>query len=868
MRSFSASIAALLLAGAWVFPACAQTALPGYRGSLAEDRGALGLFRTLRELGTTGRAMHIAAHPDDEDGGAITLLARGQGISVTMCILNRGEAGANLVTGDVFDSLGLLRTQEVLKAADYYGASVRFTRAVDYGYSKNVAETFRQWDRRAVLRDVVRLVRQHRPHVILSRFSGTPRDGHGNHEAAGLLAQEAFQAAGDPAAFPELAAYGLKPWQPLKLYIGNRNPIEGYTLKVNSGELDPLLGRSYAQMARDGLRWQKSQSTGAASPRPGPFATYYHLAESKVGPAPGNDSKEGKESGFFDRIDTTLSGWPDLASAIVEAQAAFRVDRPSASAPALAKAAAIVEKLLQANPGQLELVEKREQLHRALALSLGVQMEARVRPKNPATGPFAAFRPADTFTVAVPGQSFGVQVITDVPSAAAAQLDGVELLAPTGWTTRRQDDGLFTVTVPPAARPTVAYWERYNFRQTSYTLADESLLGQPLPPVPLRALGRFRYAGQIFPVEVPVLVATLDATGSEQLATFAVGPPVSLRLATEAGILPLEKSSYDLDVQVTNHVDGPSAGIVRLLLPPGWRSAQASRPFQFARENETLRLRFSLVAPVAGAQVAGAPAGATDAEIRLVADVASPSPQQVTSSFQKVTFPGLGTAYRSEQARHFVRRVDVKVRPNLRVGYVMGAGDEVPEALRQMGVPVTMLEESFLRTGDLAQFPVILVGIRAYAVRKDLVEANARLLTYAQNGGHLIVQYNTPEFDKNFGPYPYSMGRNPEEVSEENSPVTLLDSAHPLWQAPNKITSADFDGWLEQRGSKFLTTWDPQYTALIETHDTGQAPQKGIWLTAKTGKGRWTYCSLAWYRQLPAGVPGAVRLFANLISQP
>ncbi len=802
---------------------------------LPEDRGAAGLWRSLLQLQTTARVLHIAAHPDDEDGPTLTLLSRGRGADVTMLSLTRGESGANLVTGDFFDRLGALRTVEFLRAAQYYGANVLFTRAVDYGYSKNVAETFRQWDRRAVLKDVVRVIRTTKPHVILSRWGGTPRDGHGNHEAAGILAQEAFTAAGDPNSFPELLTEGLPAWQASKLYVGNRNPIDESTIKVDHGAVDPLLGRSYSQFAREGLRWQRSQGAGAATARPGPTSSFYRLAQSKVGPST-------KESSFLERLDTSLARYPELASHVDAAVKAFRIDDLKACAPHLAAALKAAKALDPADPN---VALKIRQLNAALALSLGLQAEARVDPKVPITGPFSAFRPAETFSVAVPGQSFHVTV-----KLHGAEPANVEFLG--AFTSKPLENGRYLLTVPASAPPTKAHWRRNSVRETSYEIDRSAPFYAPNSTPPL--IARITYAdGEI---ETPVLVSPLDTLGVEKLKPLAVGPPVAIKFATEAGILPLANRTYEVQCTVKSNVDGRAAGSVSLKIPDGWTASPASQTFTFEKEKEEATLRFQLTAP------AGRPAGEAQIEATAIYNGES-----YTQSHDEITQPGYDSVYLSVPARHLVRSIDVKVKPGRKVGYITGTGDDVPEGLRQLGVPAELIDSSKLASADLNQYTTILLGIRAYAVRADVRTYNQRLLDFVANGGTLIVQYNTPEFDKNYGPFPYSMGRNPEEVSEEDSPVTLLDPADPVFNTPNPITAKDFEGWVEQRGSKFLTTWDPRYKPLLETHDTGQAPQKGGWLVARHGKGLYIYCAYAWYRQLPYAVPGGVRLFANLISQ-
>jgi LmbE family N-acetylglucosaminyl deacetylase len=794
--------------------------------TLPEDRGAAGLWRSLLQLQTTARVLHIAAHPDDEDGPTLTWLARGRGADVTMLSLTRGESGANLVTGDFFDRLGALRTVEFLRAAQYYGANVFFTRAVDYGYSKNVAETFRQWDRAAVLKDVVVVIRTVKPHIILSRWSGTPRDGHGNHEAAGILAQEAFTLAADPNYITE----DLAPWKAEKLYIGNRNPLDESTVKVEHGMVDPLLGRSYSQFAREGLRWQRSQGAGAATARPGASSSFYR-----------RPNFAGKEATFFDGLDTSISKYPVLAKHIHEAVQAFRIDNPKATAPHLVAALRTMREMDELTP---DLPAKHRQLQQALALALGLQAEARVDPKVPIAGPFSAFRPAETFSVAVPGQTFSVTV-----KLHGAAIEKVEFLG--ALSTKETEPGRYQVTVPPTTSQTKAHWRRNNVRETAYQIGGAPFY-QPNATPPL--IARITYKdGEI---ETPVLVSPLDTLGVEKLKPLAVGPPIAIKFATEAGILPLSKSNYEVQVTVSTNVDNRAAGTVKLNLPSGWTSEPGEGKFAFEKEKDEAFVKFRLQAP----------ANRAAGEVKIEA-LATYNGQTYTQSFDEITQPGYDSVYVSTPARHAIRSLDVKVKPGLKVGYVTGTGDDVPEGLRQLGVPTDILDTSKLASADLNQYTTILLGIRAYAVRADVRTYNQRLLDFVKNGGTLIVQYNTPEFDKNYGPYPYSMGRNPEEVSEEDSPVTILEPRDPVFNTPNKITAKDFDGWVEQRGSKFLTTWDPHYKALLETHDTGQLPQKGGWLVARHGKGQYIYCAYAWYRQLPYAVPGGVRLFANLISQ-
>ena len=792
---------------------------------IPEDRGAAGLHQALKRLGNTARILYVTAHPDDEDGGTIAWLTRGLGADVTLLSLTRGESGANLITGDFFDSLGALRTLELLRAAQYYGCRVRFTNHVDYGYSKNVDEAWRSWDRDKLLGEVVRIVREEKPHVIIGRWQGNARDGHGHHSAAGVMAQLAYTAAGDPTRFPEqFSGTGLASWQALKLYSGNRRESDEWTIRVDSGQFDPVLGRSYAQIARDGLRWQRSQGAGAVASRPGPQFGYYQLLATKL------PAKPAKESSFLEGLEEQVR-YPGAATADDVARGLEEVRR-------------------KGTPRQVERWQE------ALNRSLGIELEAFVQPEKPVTGPMSMFRPYETFSVATPGQSFDVAVTLHTRASAGVQPGRLELIAPAGWTVMEKSPELFAVTVAGGAAPTAAFWRRDSVRDLTYSLDTPAHFGQPLPPPPLLARAHYVYGGVAGAVEQEPRVSIIDTLGVQQLRPLAVGPALAIRFATDAGVLPVDRDRYQLRAVVRNVSSKPMAAAVRLDLPPGWRSEPAQAEVRFEKENEEASVPFAVIAP------AGSSGDVT------VTAVATAGGREYRADFEPHTFTGLDTLYLTRPARHAIRRVDVKTASGLRVGYVAGTGDDVPQTLLQLGVPYDLLDATALATGDLSKYSTILLGIRAYAARTDVKTHNQRLLDYVAQGGVLVVQYNTPEYDNNYGPFPYSMGRNPEEVSEENAPVQILDPADAVFQSPNTITAADFNDWVEQRGSKFFSTWDARWKPLIETHDTGQEPQKGAWLVARHGKGLYVYCALAWYRQLPFAVPGAVRLFANLISLP
>jgi LmbE family N-acetylglucosaminyl deacetylase len=768
---------------------------------IPEDRGAAGLHQALKQIENPIRVLSVTAHPDDEDAGTLTMLARGRGASVTMLILNRGESGANLISGDFFEGLGALRTGEMLKAAQYYGAEVRFKRFFDFGFSKTLEETFQNWDREEVLRDCVRAVRQVRPHVIVSRFQGTARDGHGNHQAAGLLAQLMFDAAADAKRFPEL---GLPAWQARKLYLGGWRDGEAWTIAADSGEYDPVLGRSYAQIGREGYRWHRSQGMALSVARPGPAIAYYKLAKSTVGMAD-------KENDFFERLNIPAGPkirqcWPDRCAAPL---------------------AELIAKARRENDAELE-----GKATRALMLALGVELEALVEPENPPSGPFAAFRAVETLSVVAPGAKFRMSVTPHIRGK-----ERVEVL----------DKSIRTLT----DQPTRAYWRRTGIRDTSYAI-DEAQFGNPLPPWPHVGFAKLRYAGVEFEATSPVMASVIDPVSGQSRRPLVNGPAVAVSFAAPSGVLPLGGAEYRVSVTIRNLVRGPVKGALRLETVSGANIRVAPKDFTLERFGEEATLAFAIPA--------------ARSALTIIEAIAAVDGREYRDDFRAIGQPGTDYVYLAPPAKHLIREVAVEVSKNLRVGYVMGTGDSVPSAFEQLGVPYDLLSAETIASGDLSRYSTIVLGIRAYAARPELRKHNARLLDYVAKGGVLVVQYNTQEYDGNFGPYPYQMTARAEEISEEDAPVEILDPSDPVFQRPNKIDSHDFHGWIEQRGSKFLSMWDSRYKPLLASNDAGQAPQRGGWLVARHGQGLYIYCAYSWYRQIPYAVPGAFRIFANLIS--
>ncbi|MBS1854113.1 MAG: PIG-L family deacetylase [Acidobacteria bacterium] len=862
------------------------------------NRGSTALWQSLKKLHTRASLIMITAHPDDEDGGMLAYESRGKGTRVTLLTLNRGEGGANVMSPDYFDALGLVRTEELLAADRYYGVEQYWTRVVDYGFSKTMAESINHWTRDRVLADVVRVVRMVRPLVITSVFVGGPSDGHGNHQTAGAMAQAVFRAAGDPNIFPEQIREGLRPWSPIKDYA--RAPFfaraGGAPLTVNvevpQGSYDPMLGASYVQISRQGLGYQKSQNGGPNIPKAGQVSSTYHRYASTV-------SVPEKEKDFFDGIDTSLMGLVGLAkggdsafladglrrinAAVEDATAKFSGTAPERSAPALAQGMkdtialiAAVKKSSFSDDSKYDLLHelniKRTQFNSALAQSLGLSVAASVAPDQEPNPRMAQFLgDPETFRVAIPGQTFGVRVHAVNQGTTPAVLEKLSVVSTNGpaWTVtpaaaaeRTEDaaakpvDARFTVKVPDNVAFTRPYFTRPDIEQSYYDITDARYLNQPLAPYPIAAWADWSFDGA--PIRIGQYVQTVKRVNGlgTVLEPLVVAPTIGISISPRFGIVPLDAKTFAVKTVVHSNVKGPASGTVRLDLPTGWKSEPTSIPFSTTQDGEDLALSFTVT-----------PANLSEKPYSITA-VAEFGGRQYREGYEVTGYSGLRPYFLYTSSTYKTSGVDVKVASGLRVGYVMGSGDDVPDSLEHLGIKVSFLAPADIASGDLSRYDVILLGVRTYAARPELATYNNRLLDYVKNGGVVIVQYNTPEFDHNFGPYPYTMTSNPEEVTDEASKVQILAPSNPVFKWPNRISEKDFTGWVEERGSKWMKSWDPHYEALLETHDEGQEPQKGGLLYARYGKGIYVYNAYAFYRELPEGVPGAYRIFANLISLP
>jgi hypothetical protein len=559
------------------------------------------------------------------------------------------------------------------------------------------------------------------------------------------------------------------------------------------------------------------------------------------------------------------------------------VSDPSAIAPMLAGGLAATDKLIdQVKSSSLsaeakynvlhELNVKHTQFNDALALALGLSITAAVTSNETTANPqpqrgFMRMNQPN-FPMAIPGQKFRVLVhISDngsVPvsvESSTLTLNGDVIDADSSAGRVSGQIGgegvlntLFTVQIPETSPFTRPYFDRPSIDQPYYDVRDPKYRNLPVAPYPLQAKVRFSFQGAQFEVNEAVQTVQHEVGAGTVNYPIPIGPAISLTMIESAGVIPIDKSNVPIGVKIHSNVKGPAQGTVHLKMPAGWKSEPESASFSFALDGEEQIVSFK-VSPV---EIKEKPY-----QIKAVAEYTG---HEYKEGYIQIGYPGLRPYFDYSDANYQLSGADIKVTPNLQVGYITGSGDDIPASLENLGVYVHFLTASDLASGDLKKYDEILVGVRAYAVRDDLRTYNGRLMDYVKNGGVVVVQYQTPEFDHNFGPYPYSMTNNPEEVTDEHSSVTILDQNNAAMKWPNEITSKDFEGWIEERGSKFLKSWDPQYDALLETHDPGQEPQKGGMVIAHYGSGIYMYTAYAFYRQLPLGVPGAYRIFANLLS--
>jgi LmbE family N-acetylglucosaminyl deacetylase len=807
--------------------------------ALAPFAGTPAIEQSLTKLNVLGSVLLIAAHPDDENTALLAYYARGRHLRTAYLSLTRGEGGQNLIGPEQGDLLGLIRTHELLAARQIDGAEQYFTRAIDFGYSKTAAETLAKWGRERILSDIVWVIRRFRPDIVILRFTGTPRDGHGQHQASAILGKEAFFAAADPSRFPEQLKY-VQPWKARRLFwnafsFTRQQEKEASAaperIDIDTGAYNPVLGVSYNEIAGMSRSMHRSQGMGM-TPRPGPGRQFLIPIAGDPLPAKATDALAG--------IDTTWGRVPGGAQAgalLAEAVRAFEPDHPERSLPALLKAHEQIAALH--DPwARFQL----KQLDEAIALCSGLWLDAE----------------ADRYA-AVPGSTVEVRYTALNRSPFPMTLEDVTLEGAGGESHDGKPAVLdfnepvsdsFRRTIPADQPYSQPFWLRLPRTGDTYTIPDQELIGLPDDAPLLQVHFRLKANGAAFELTRPVDYRYSDRVQGAITRALVVAPPVALNLPQSMLLFPNDQAR-NFEVEARAEV-AKAAGDVRLSLESGWRAQPDSRAFQGEQAGEQQPLEF---------QILPGPASGPAADLHATALVGG---REIGVGMQVIWHPPLPPLTVFPPAAARLVRADVRVTAR-KVGYVMGAGDDMPDAIRQLGCQVTLLTAADLEQRDLSEFDVIVTGVRAYNTRADLRSNLPRLLEYVRRGGTLIDQYNVTDANlPAMGPYPFEIRHG--RVSVEEAPVTFPHPQNPLLHSPNEITEKDFDGWIQERGLYFAAEWDKRYQPVLSSHDPGEKPLEGGELYARYGKGVYIYSGYSWFRELPAGVAGAYRLFANMLS--
>jgi LmbE family N-acetylglucosaminyl deacetylase len=792
------------------------------------------ILQELKSFREMGSVLYIAAHPDDENTLLIGYLARGRNYRTAYLSLTRGDGGQNVLGPEFGEKLGVARTQELLAARRLDGGRQFFSRAMDFGFSKDYRETLRIWDQQQVLSDIVRVIREFRPDVVINRFSTVPGGTHGHHTASAVLGLEAFKLAGDPKAFPE---QNLPPWQPKRIFVNGRGGDNARDIHLEISGNDPVLGISFNELASRSRAMHKTQGFDNFRGGGGNGArteTFQLLA----GEPAAND--------ILDGMDTTWSRVPGGAEIGNQADAIianFDSSNPSASVDALLT----LRKNLASLTTEPLVEEKRKLLDKILQACLGLSVATTVPQAE-----------------VVPGEKLNFNFAVKLTSNSAVHWKAIrfpatakEITLPDNAPLSNQaDDGKFSFndvaqTLPANTPLTQPYWLREEPTPGMFRVADAALIGQPQNPPEFPLEYVFQVGDQTLVVADEPVQAGTEAGKFEARRTLKIIPPVSLHCEDEVALF-APGSTHDVTVEVTA-ARADVAGELSLDAPAGWNISPAKQSFHFSGVGERGKFSFAVTAP-------------PQAAIAQTTARAKVGDKVFDNQHIEIRYAHIPEQLLQPPARIKAVSLDLAIRGK-KIGYFPGAGDTVADAIKQMGCDVTLLDGSDLTTNRLKDFDTVVIGVRAFNVRKDLAEKMPALFDFVAAGGNLIEQYNRPGNDlKTDQLAPYNLRLSGDRVTDETAAVTFLAPDHPVLNTPNKITSADFDGWIQERGIYFPNQWDEHFTPILACSDPGEAPLKGILLVAPYGKGNFIYTGLVFFRELPAGVPGAYRLFANLIS--
>ncbi|RCH53808.1 LmbE family protein [Mucilaginibacter hurinus] len=801
-------------------------AAPYTYSQTAPPAGLADIQHHLRDLNVLGSVLYVAAHPDDENTRLLAYMAKEKHYRTGYLSLTRGDGGQNLVGNEQGELLGLIRTQELLAARRVDGAEQFFTRANDFGFSKTPEETLKIWDKEKVLGDVVWVIRKFRPDVVICRFPTTGQGGHGHHTASAILAQEAFAAAADPKRYPEQLRK-VQVWQAKRLLwntysFGNINTTAADQFKIDVGAYSPLTGKSIGEIAAESRSNHKSQGFGSASQR----GQVFEFFKTILGDAPKSD--------LFDDIDATWNrvNATGISLDINVIKKAFENEHPEKSVPALLKLLDKVEAIKDIYWRE----QKAQQLRDLIAACAGLWFESYANQATYATG--------EKMTITS-------QVISQMDSGV--QLAGIgtgENIASINAPLPKNQMQVFTSTAR-ATELTQPYWLAQQHGVGIYNFAD-TLAGYPENPDLPKVTFNFIIGGRSMQFRRTVLYKYTEPVRGEVYQPIEITPPVTANIEHDVYLYSTHQPQA-INVKLKSFING--SGNIRFKPVPGWKITPEKIDFSNKKINDEWTVGFT-VTP-----------GSTAPGTAMLQAAVEVNGKTFSLGLHRIRYEHIPNITLYPPAQTKIINLEIKT-SGKNIGYIAGAGDKVPEALRQLGYTVHLLNENEVMHGNLAAYDAIITGVRAYNVNDRLAFEQPALLEYVKNGGNLVVQYNTAGrlVSTNIGPYPFDVVN--QRVTEEAARVTITDPAHPVFNFPNKITDADFDNWVQERGLYFVDNIDPKYATPLLMNDTNQAPAKGSLLVAGYGKGRFVYTSLAFFRQLPAGVPGAYRLFVNLLSEP
>jgi LmbE family N-acetylglucosaminyl deacetylase len=800
-----------------------------------EQMNASAIQLALQKLNVFGRVLYIAAHPDDENTYLMALWANGSLYDSAYLSVTRGDGGQNLIGPELGERLGIIRTEELLAARRIDHGKQFFTRALDFGFSKTAEETMRIWGHDKILSDIVWVVRNFRPDVIVTRFSPDDQLTHGHHTASSILAQEAFSAAGDPNRFPEQLAF-VKPWRATRLvwntspfFFSNRNlPFDRTGLTVlEAGGYNPLLGKEYAEIAAASLSMHKSQGVGSP-PRRGARKEYFKLLQGQPMP-----------SSLFEGVDPTWSRVPNSESIAAEIRriiSKFNPADPAASVPDLLK----LRQPMSGIKDELWIPEKKVELDQIIAACLGLHAEASTANET--------FTPGQTATIKLEAINRSNVPVTlqEVRFPNAGNSMKIDAALPSNELVTKD----LSCKIPENTPYSQPYWLRKHETLGSFEVDDQKLIGLPENPPAVPIEIALQVNGQELRYLLDMKYRTVDPVAGEVRRPLVIAPPVFARLADSVLVFPTSQPK-PISVRVSS-ATGLVKGELKLGLPQGWAVFPASVPIDLKAADAEMVASFTIKPPDQN----------SEGTLRAIVSMDG---RDYSFERVRISYPHIGVQTLMPSAEAKLVRADIRKKGD-RIGYIPGAGDDVPESLGQIGYSVKILTEPEITAKNLAQFSAVVLGIRAYNTQDRISNWLPELFQYVKDGGVAIAQYNTlADLKTNeLGPYPLEISR--DRVTDENAEVRVLAPNHPLMTTPNKITSKDFEGWVQERGLYFPKQWDPAWTPILSCNDPKEKPLDGGLLVAKFGKGFFVYTGYSWFRQLPAGVPGAYRLFANMLS--